>query len=123
MLDPLAARVAARFLLSLSNEQLPVPFGKAPVKTGLRAKARREWTTTPKTVALSDLTPTQSFVSRSRLEGINKAPPEELALVVRKGGENLVLDGHHRLAVKALRGEKNAQVDFADLDTPPHNTR
>jgi hypothetical protein len=108
----LAARVLIRFLFKLSAEQLAVPFGKIPVSTKLR-DTNREWQVVPKTVNLSDLTPTQMYVSRARLENMLKAPPEDLALVVRSGNENLVLDGHHRLALKALAGEKNVLVNFA----------
>jgi len=133
-MDPLAQRVLDRFTASSEgddralkaldklkgigkyNQKIPIPFGKPPVKTELYA-IMRHWKTTPKTLQLADLTPTQETVLRYRVEGIIKAHVEKSALVVRKDGVNLVLDGHHRLTADYLRGRKNVEVDFSNLDS------
>jgi hypothetical protein len=46
---------------------------------------------------------------------------DRLPVVVRMNGENLIADGHHRLAGAWLRGDKSARVRFKDLD-PVTNT-
>jgi hypothetical protein len=135
-MDPLAARVAARFLAALSSEDkkaierlnslkgtgtggesILVPFGGPHVESDLHGTAKKEgWNTSLKTMSLSEMTPTQEFVLRSKMEGIIKGHPKGPALVARSGGKNLILDGHHRLTADYLRGQRNVRVEFTDLD-------
>ena len=46
---------------------------------------------------------------------------DRLPVVVRANGENLIADGHHRLAGAWLRGDQTARVRFKDLE-PVSNT-
>jgi hypothetical protein len=47
-----------------------------------------------------------------------EASSGSLPLVIKKGGELFVSDGHHRLTKLASEGEQNARVRLVDLDGP-----
>lgn len=40
----------------------------------------------------------------------------DLPLVVQRGGQELIHDGHHRLSAAVVRGEQTAEVRYLDLD-------
>lgn len=58
------------------------------------------------------------YVAKPRLLSVDRLHcVSDLPVVVRYRGKDFVLDGHHRLAAKMVRGMVRAKVYFWDLDT------
>jgi len=76
-----------------------------------------------KVVRLDSLTASQNRVDSAKVKAwaSGAIKSDRLPVVVRHNGENLIADGHHRLAGAWLRGDDTAQVRFHDLE-PVSNT-
>lgn len=84
-------------------------------------------------VSLKDLQSTQPFVVdkplREIASGAVRTPDEaaraaigagassETPFVVRVNGQNIIVDGNHRLTVDLLKGDETAKVHFLDIDS------
>lgn len=57
------------------------------------------------------------YVAQPRMFSVdNQQCVSDLPVVLRYKGRDFVLDGHHRLASKIIRGQHKAKVYFWDLD-------
>lgn len=71
------------------------------------------------TMKISDLHPTQPFVSTHDPETLKKKIAEKNPggiIVATHKGRHYVLDGHHRVMGAAMRGEKHVEVQHINLD-------
>lgn len=72
----------------------------------------------PKTMSVSRLQATQPTVSEEVVRGYIKRPSDKLPDVIRKGGTNWIIDGHHRIVAEILQGRTSVRVNFVDADVP-----
>ena len=98
-------------LANLRQDQVPRLFGALTAQDHLDDK----------TVRLADLTSVQDRVDPAKIEAMRGADAGAAGadgkkpVVVRMGGRDYILDGHHRLAAQWLDGAKEADVKFLDL--------
>lgn len=73
---------------------------------------------TVETHKISDLHPTQPFVSTSREDLLSKKVTDKTQPIrtVTHNGKNYIVDGHHAVLGAALRGEKTVTTTHLDLD-------
>ena len=70
-------------------------------------------------VTLSDLTATDSFLNRKKVKehiksmGQALTPYRSYALVIQRGEQQIIIDGHHRLTAQWLLGQETAPVWLA----------
>lgn len=130
------AEVRARALESGTYEgtaKHPFPVAdRAEYLAAVRAEgiARRSLKAPVGRILLSAIKGIQETVNRERLTQHLKNPrliPDgarapghgaliDLPIVVKRGGEIFIHDGHHRLCASYLRGDTSARVRYIDLD-------
>jgi len=90
---------------------------KHPQLTKADNRAANLETASPETVVLPirSLNATQTKVNPDFADPIS-SEPGSLPLVVKKGGEYFVRDGHHRIAAVADEGGQNVRTRLIDLD-------
>lgn len=71
-----------------------------------------------KTVHMKTVVALQDRVNPDKVQSMVDDEPDDLPLVVRLGGRNVIADGHHRMTARSLMGRKTAQVRFMNLDEP-----
>jgi broad specificity phosphatase PhoE len=69
-----------------------------------------------KTVQLGSLVTLQDRVDPDHVQANVDDPPDELPLVVRVNGRNVIADGNHRLTALYVEGYKTATVRYADMN-------
>lgn len=60
----------------------------------------------------------QDRVSPDKVQAMVDDEPDDLPVVARFNGRNLIIDGHHRATARVLMGRKTMQVHFINLDDP-----
>ena len=95
-------------LATLRPDQVPRFLGALTDSSGLDARD----------MPLDKLTAMQNRVDTAKTKAWadGSIKSDKLPVVVRANGENLIADGHHRLAGAWLRGDATARVHFKDLD-------
>lgn len=70
-----------------------------------------------KTVRLNNVVALQDRVDPERVQYfVQNEAGADLPVVVRLNGRKIIVDGHHRMAARWLRGRKTAQVHYIDLN-------
>ena len=60
----------------------------------------------------------QDRVNPDKVQSMVDDEPDDLPVVARLNGRNLIMDGHHRMTSRYLMGRKTAQAHFINLDDP-----
>lgn len=65
-----------------------------------------------KAVSVSKIHPTQEYVGAENLKNISRAKIDknDIPMAILKEGEVYIIDGHHRVAINILNGEKKIKV-------------
>ena len=97
-----------------------LPNGRKDIDTG---RKHIEKLKTSQTFKISDLHPTQPFVSTSRKDILTKkVKSNETPSIATHKGKHYVLNGHHAILGAALRGEKHITSSHIDLDNLSKST-
>jgi len=67
-------------------------------------------------VDLNILIPTQDFINRSGLLELLEDTNHSLPLITHKEGKFYISDGHHRIALAIMKGEKSLLCNVYNLD-------
>ncbi len=102
--------VGEKWHLELNRVKTPHPLLSLPMET--------------KNISLDGLRSGQTGTFIDQLEplirtgsvDLDRYNPEDPIIVLRWRGENVIMEGNHRLAALKLLGNRNAYVEFLDLD-------
>lgn len=60
----------------------------------------------------------QDRVNPDKVQSMVEDEPDDLPVVARVNGRNVIVDGHHRATARVIMGRKTMQVHFINLDDP-----